>query len=698
MNLSSPIATGGRTFKMHAGRLEKLGIFTFEDLILHLPSRYEDYSIISKIGVVQDGETVTVQGIVKTSKNQYLRGKRIKTIQKVEIGDDTGSLELVWFNQPYIIKSMTVGSYLSASGRIDISVRTKSIKSPTYEILYGPQTNSIHTGRLIPVYPETKGITSKWLRRQIYNILEQSENNLSEYLPENLIEENNFMHYPHAIKEVHFPKSHDNAKKAKERLAFDELLLFQLAANKRRTAWKTKKLVKPFKVNLYKKDLEKLIKSLPFTLTQSQQNSIDDILNDLSSSTPMNRLLQGDVGSGKTIVAAVAMYISFLNGFQSVLMAPTEILAIQHYETLSKLLSPFNIKVGLVTSSKKNIKYKEVSIKNEEKDKSIHNTKNLILDTDVLVGTHSVLSDKINFTNLGFIAIDEQQRFGVAQRGIMRKKNENAHLLTMTATPIPRTVALTLYGDLDLSYLKDMPKGRVRIKTWLVPPEKRNPGYAWIRKQIIQTNSQAFIICPFIEESESMNTIKAAKQEYERLTNEVFPDLKIGLLHGKMKSTEKTEILNKFRIGDFDILVATPVVEVGIDIPNATIMIIEAAERFGLAQLHQMRGRVGRGEKESYCLLFTDSDNAQNSRRLKGMETLYSGASLAELDLKLRGPGNMYGTTQHGIPNLKAASFSDPELLQKAKHVADKLFPVLSSYPKLADKVDKTTKQIVSPD
>ncbi|HSW47740.1 MAG TPA: ATP-dependent DNA helicase RecG [Candidatus Saccharimonadales bacterium] len=673
MNLQSPITTGGRNLKMYATRLENLGIFTFEDFLMHLPARYEDYSIVSKINQVQNGETVTIQGQVVDVKNQYLRGGRIRTYQKAIVTDDTGEIQLLWFNQPFLIKSIPIGAKISVSGRVETTARTKSIKSPVFEILFDDK--NIHTGRLIPVYPETKGITSKWLRRQIYNILSQFENELIEYLPTKVLSENKFPEYAKAIKEVHFPTSLEKAEIARSRLGFDELLFLQLAANKRRGAWRKKTIGNLFKIAEYEKDLDKLIGSLPFTLTDSQINALNEIKKDLNSNKPMNRLLQGDVGSGKTVVAAIAMYLAHLNGFQSVLMAPTEILAQQHFKTIDQFLSKFGLRVKLVTS----------------------NTK-LTEEFDILVGTHSVLSEKIKFSNLGLIVIDEQQRFGVQQRSVIREKGKNPHLLTMTATPIPRTVALTMYGDLDLSYLRDMPKNRLRIKTWLVPPEKREPGYEWIRKQIIETKSQVFVICPFIEQSESMQTIKAASKEYERLRKEVFPDLKLGLLHGKLKGREKTEVLNKFRDGEFDILVATPVVEVGIDIPNATIIMIEAAERFGLAQLHQLRGRVGRGDKQSYCLLFTDNETAQTSTRLKGMESLYSGAELAELDLKIRGMGNMYGTAQHGIPSLKAASFSDTNLIIKAKNEADKLFPVLSKYPMLEKKVDDITVEVVSPD
>ncbi len=674
MNLQSPVTTGGRSLKMYSSRLEKLGIITFEDLLLYLPVRYEDYSIISKIDEIQEGEVATIKGKILDIKNQYLRGKRIKTIQRAIVSDETGQLDLVWFNQPFLIKSILPGNMISVSGRVGITGRKKSINSPAYEIIYDT-SNSLHTGRLVPVYSETKGLSSKWLRRQIHNTIKEFEEELIEYLPTDLLKRNHFLGIREAIKEAHFPRNTEEAQKARERLAFDELFLIQLASIKRRQDWKIKKKGHKLEVTKYQKLITEFILSLPFTLTSSQAKAVDEILQDLSFGNPMNRLLQGDVGSGKTIVGTIAMYLAHLNGYQTVLMAPTEILAQQHYETISNLLSPQNIKVDLVTGSKK-----------------------ISGNSDILVGTHAVLSEKIKFNKLGLIIIDEQQRFGVEQRSIIRDKGENPHLLTMTATPIPRTVALTMYGDLDLSYLKEMPKNRKPIKTWLVPVVKRNAAYDWISKQIKDTSSQAFIICPFIEDSESMTTVKAAKSEYEKLRDKVFTDLSLGLLHGKLKSKEKDDVLSDFRSKKFDVLVATPVVEVGIDIPNATIMMIEGAERFGLAQLHQLRGRVGRGDKQSYCLLFTDQEYAMNSKRLKGMETLYSGAELAELDLKLRGPGNMYGTSQHGIPKLKAASFSDINLIQRAKHEADRILMDLEKYPKLAKKVESITLENVSPD
>jgi ATP-dependent DNA helicase RecG len=675
MNLQSPITSGNRALKMYSGRLANLNIFTYEDFLFHLPSRYQDFSIFSKISEVQEGETVTIKGQVLQVKNQYLRGNRIKTIQKALITDGTGKIELLWFNQPYLTKTLKEGSTVSLSGRVERTRNGFSINSPEYEVLFGEGATAIHTARLVPIYPETKGVSSKWLRRQIYNILSEFGDKIIDPLPDELQKRHGFMGLKKALEQVHFPTTIAEAQKARERLGFDELFLIQLAANKRRMEWNETKKTNPIYIEKYKKNIDSFTRSLPFTLTDSQNKAIDEIFSDISKVKPMNRLLQGDVGSGKTVVAAIAMYASYLNGFQSVLMAPTEILASQHFKTIENLLTPLGVRVKIVTGSKK-----------------------LTDAFDILVGTHAVLSEKIVFDNLSLVVIDEQQRFGVAQRGIIRGKGASPHLLTMTATPIPRTVALTMYGDLDLSYLRELPQDRKRVKTWLVPPEKRLPAYEWIRKQINETKSQAFIICPFIEESESMQTVKAAKVEYEKLKQEIFPDLRLDILHGKLKGKEKEEVLTRFRHGDFDILVATPVVEVGIDIPNSTIIMIEASERFGLAQLHQLRGRVGRGEKQSFCLLFTDTEKGQNSQRLKGMETLHSGAELAELDLKLRGPGDMYGTNQHGIPKLKAATFADTILIQRAKHEADRIFPQIIRFPELLKKINTLSIQKVSPD
>ncbi len=726
INLQTPIVDAGRNFKMLAKKLDKLDIHTLSDLLYHLPSRYDDFSIISSINRLRIGEVVTIRGTVEEMKNEYT--KRFKKLQRAKVSDSTGVLEVVWFNQPFLTRVIQKGDTISLSGRIEWQNRKKALISPDYEIL----TNNlapIHTGRLVPVYPETKGLTSKWLRRQVYNLLQENLQAFEEFLPQEILESFELYVYSKALEQVHFPDSLEIASKARHRLAFDEVFLLQLAAKKRKEEWRKKLKGLSFKIAEFQNQVEAFWNKLPFELTGAQRRSINEIFADLAKDKPMNRLLEGDVGSGKTVVAAISMYVAHLNGYQSVLMAPTEILAQQHYATISKLLEPLGVNISLATGSKKinhviarnphQAETKQSSLsRHPELDsgskkkmpKQVRHDMDKIATPaegevrndekafDILVGTHAVLSENINFDRLGLVIIDEQQRFGVEQRSILRGKGENPHLLTMTATPIPRTVALTLYGDLELSLLDEMPKGRQKIKTWLVPQEKREAGYKWISDKILKEKDQVFIVCPFIEESESMQTIKAATKEFEILKKDIFPNLKLGLLHGKMKSKEKDAVLEEFRKGDINILVATPVVEVGIDIPNATIIVIEASERFGLSQLHQLRGRVGRGDKASFCLLFTESKTPQSISRLKALEVTHNGAELAELDLKLRGAGELYGTLQHGRKWLKIASFSDLSLIQATRHEAEKIFPDLSKYPLLLEKVQELNIRQASPD
>lgn len=683
MTLQTPLTEAGRIYKMYASRLVKLNIFTLEDLVYHFPFRYDNFALSSHIAEAQPGETVTIQGQVLSLDNIYTR--RGKRIQKATVTDDTGSIEVVWYNQPYITKYLQVNDTVALSGKIDTFGRKHVMTSPQYELV-NEENQTLHTGRLVPVYPETKGVTSKWLRRQADKLLHEFGNEIKEYLPTELLAKYGYPSLLEAVRRIHFPETLEEADRARQRLGFDELLLIQLKAQQRRINWEKELVGQKFNIARFKQELDTFTNSLPFTLTQSQTHAVDEILQDVGKDKPMNRLLQGDVGSGKTIVGAFIMYIAHLNGFQSVLMAPTEILAQQHFETIRRFLEPFGLKTALATGSRKTVKTVNI---NADQDESTF---------DILVGTHAVLNKKITFSNLGLVVIDEQQRFGVEQRTIIREKGNNPHFLTMTATPIPRTVALTMYGDLDISYLSDMPKGRKIIKTWLVPKEKRDGAYDWIRKQVKELDSQIFIICPFIEESENMTTVKAATVEFERLSKDVFPDLRLGMLHGKMKAKQKDQMLDAFRNKAFDILVATPVVEVGIDIPNATVIMIEAAERFGLAQLHQLRGRVGRGEKQSYCLLFTESPSPQTFTRLKSMESKHNGAELAELDLKLRGPGDIFGTAQSGLPKLKVATFHDFALVQRTKQEAKELFDQLDQHPKLAEKVREITVERVSPD
>lgn len=695
ITLNTPISQAGRIFKMYSGRLAKLDIFTLEDLLYHLPFRYDDFSLISGIAQVQPGETVTIQGQVLSMENIYTRN--FKKIQKAIVNDMTGSIEAVWYNQQFLTKYIKVNDNISLSGKAELFNNKLVLTSPEYELInnaLSSATNSatLHTGRLVPVYPETKGVSSKWLRRQIFKLL-QEITDLPDFIPSSVLSKYGYSSLIEALKKVHFPDTLQQSANARERLAFNELLLIQLKSKQRKAEWEKDIRSHKLQVTSYKSQIHNFIRSLPFELTPSQEKSINEVFEDVTKDKPMNRLLQGDVGSGKTIVGTIAMYLAFLNGYQSVLMAPTEILAQQHFDTVKKFTEPFGIKVALATGSKR------VGIKNIESGMRKQKYTDKSAPTpDILIGTHAVLHDKIVLEKLGLVIIDEQQRFGVEQRSLIRNKGKNPHFLTMTATPIPRTVALTMYGDLDLSYLSDMPKGRTIIKTWLVPPEKREGAYNWIKKQVMELDSQIFIICPFIEESENMQTVKAATVEYEHLKKAIFPDLKLSLLHGRMKTKEKDEVLTGFRNRKADILVATPVVEVGIDIPNATVILIEAAERFGLAQLHQLRGRVGRGDKQSYCLLFTESPSQHTYTRLKALETKHNGAELAELDLKLRGPGDIFGTAQSGLPKLKVATFSDLDLIRKAKIEADNLYTGLDNFTQLRDKLNEITIKKVSPD
>ena len=668
-DLSSPVVSAGGIYKRYANSLKKLGIDKFSDFLYHIPFRYEDYSIVSNVGNLQEGETVTIRGNISDLKNQYTR--RFRTLQKAKIADKTGAIDVIWFNQPFLLKTFKTGDSISISGKVERQVNDFILKSPDYEM---DGEELIHTGRLVPIYPETRGVSSRWIRRQVFFLLKENKA-VKDFLPEKIKKENELLSLADSLQTIHFPKNLNDVGSAKKRLSFDELFLLQLSALERKKEWaKNLKGIK-FDVKSYKEKIEQFISSLPFELTSAQKKALQEILDDLSKNKPMNRLLEGDVGSGKTVVATVAMYLAFLNGLKSIIMAPTEILANQHYQTLSTLLSKFGVKVDLQTANKK------LSEK---------------ASFDILVGTHAVLFGKRSFKKVGLVVIDEQQRFGVEQRSLLRAKGQNPHVLTMTATPIPRTVALALYGDLDLSLLDEMPKGRKVVKTWLVPAIKREGAYTWIEKQIKENKSQAFIICPFIEESESMVSVKAATKEFERLRKEVFPNLTLGLLHGRMKTKEKDDVLHKFQKGILDILVSTPVVEVGIDIPGASIIVIEAADRFGLAQLHQLRGRVGRRGQDAYCLLF--SENQTSGARLKYMEQTNIGSVLAEYDLKIRGAGEIYGTAQHGMKFLKIASFSDLDLIKKTKDAAEEIVDNLTDYPILKQKVSEINTASVSPD
>lgn len=701
MDLKTPLKELSPVFRMKAKLLTKLGIEIVEDLLLYAPFRYEDSSLTSKINILQAGESITIKGAVMQTSNIFTR-KRGLTMQKVTVDDGTGRIDCIFFNQKFILNNIHKDDFLSASGRVQIFGRKKSLIVKNYEVLEDLNSVPIHTGRIVPVYSQTQGLSAKWIRGRIKFILDKIS--LEEYLPQPVIKQNNLMPFEAALNAIHFPRNFSDAESAVKRLSFDELFQKHLASLKRKKEWEEKQKGTPFEIEKYLIKIDELIKDLSFELTSSQKKALAEICEDLKKSIPMNRLLEGDVGSGKTIVATIAMYLAYLNGFQSALMAPTEILANQHFETIRTILEPFGVQVQLFTGSRKPAKTKDSKLKTEKKD---HRSEVLgpMSTFNIAIGTHALIQSKVSFEKLGLVVIDEQQRFGVEQRAIIREKGKNPHLVTMTATPIPRTIFLTIYADLSLSVLSEMPKGRKKIKTWLVPEEKRENAYKWIEKKVTpdligvkKEKSQVFIVCPFIEPSETLNTVKAAKEEFDRLKKDIFPNSKLGLLHGRMKSQEKEKCVQDFREGKINILVATPVIEVGIDIPTADIIVIEAAERFGLAQLHQLRGRVGRGEKESFCLLFSGSNSDKTKERLTLLQTLNDGTKLAEADLKLRGPGEMFGTMQHGIPGLKIASFSDYELIKKSREAAEEIFPNLSSYPNLIQKVEETNIPKISRD
>lgn len=658
----------------YAKKLARLGVHTIKDLLYHFPRRYDDYSQLKTVSQLLFGEEVTLLLTVCEAKTRDTH-RGIK-VTNVLLADPTGTIQATFFNQPFLQQQFKSGRRIVISGRVEQDLGRLTFKHPEWEPL---SKELLHTARVVPVYPLTEGITNRWLRRLIYSVVEFWAPRLSDPLPASLRDKENLSDLTSALREIHFPTSFDKMQAARRRLAFEEFLCIQIGVLRQRRKWRAQP-GKPLHVN--RQSVDGFISSLPFKLTGAQQRALDEILGDISQSQPMSRLLQGDVGSGKTVVAAAAMQVAVDNGTQAAVMAPTEILAEQHYNTLKKLFGD-RLQVALLTGS----------LKNREKGKVREQLASG--DIDIAVGTHALIQPDVDFKNLGLAVIDEQHRFGVEQRGTIRAKGYSPHILVMSATPIPRTLALTVYGDLDLSIIDEMPPGRQEIKTKWQEPRERERSYAFIRTQI-QQGRQAFVICPLIEESEVIDA-KAAVEEYEHLRKTVYPDLRVGLIHGKLKAGEKEEVMNGFRDHQIDILVATSVVEVGIDVPNATVMLIEGADRFGLAQLHQFRGRVGRGEHQSYCLLLAEKTGAASDERLKVIETSQDGFRLATEDLKLRGPGEFFGTRQSGLPDLKIAKLSDVKFLEQARETAQDLFSrdpdlKLPEHHLLADKVNEFWK------
>lgn len=637
-----------------ADKMAKLGIFTIEDALLYFPRQFEDRSVEKEILYLKEGEKVAVKGKIEKIQNKKIRKL---DITEFVINDATATAKLIFFNKAYLKNTFRVGDIVKVFGTVKID-KFGNIEMNNCEIEYEKTSKNI--GIIIPVYPLTNGVNNKEVMGVIRNIFDTSEVMIEEYMPQRIIREYGLCDINFAIRNMHFPVKKNNIKIAMYRLIFEELLFMQLGLFSIKGGNKVSKGISFEK----KKDLDEIEKRLPFRLTKAQKKAYQDILNDMSSSKVMNRLIQGDVGSGKTVIAQLALANAVLNGYQGAYMAPTEILAKQHYESFTSFFRETDMNVSLLTGSttKKNSKDILEKLKNG--------------DIDIIIGTHALLEDKVEFNNLGLVITDEQHRFGVRQRAKLTTKSISPDVLVMTATPIPRTLALILYGDLDISIIDELPPGRKPIETISIEKKNRESLYRNNIRKEIEKGHQIYVVCPLVEESEVLD-VQSATEVYEELQNIYFSDLKVGLLHGKMKASEKDDIMDKFKNHEIDILVSTTVIEVGVNIPNATVMIIENAERFGLAQLHQLRGRVGRGSSKSFCILIYDSKSDVCRKRMGIMEESNDGFKISEKDLEIRGPGDFFGTRQHGLPELKVANlFKHIKILKIAQAEARKIYAV----------------------
>lgn len=684
--------------------LKKLGLLTVENLLEHFPYRYEDPADFKKIADILSGEKVRIAG--RVTKIEFEQTwKRKLNVAKAIIEDDSGKVEAVWFRQPYIAKMLPEGSTAIFSGKVGIRSGKYYIANPLYAFI--PQNALEEFSRkesgLYPLYSTSAGISSLWVQKHVEKILRESE--IPEFLPESIVKKYNLPERKNALLLIHFPRNTAHAEAAKKRLAFEKVFLLQVSRMKRKQELKN---ASGFKIDNTEKLKKEFLGLLSFAPTVSQLKAMEDVEKDFASGSPMNRLLEGDVGSGKTAVAAFAAYLIAKNGAQTTYMAPTEILARQHFENFFNLLGQSNIKVGLLTSS---ISEKFPSKINPKLPTHISKAQLLKWaregEIQILIGTHSLIEKKVEFKNLWLAMVDEQHRFGVDQRSkLFRKTASSPHFLSMSATPIPRTLALSIYADLDISLISELPPGRKQIETKIVPPKERDIAYSFIRQKL-NDGEQAFVICPRIQKSDKETILKlemkSVKEEYERLKN-IFPEFsaksgsasdgEIGIMHGKLLPKEKEQTMKNFREGKTKILVSTSVIEVGVDVPNATVMMIEGVERFGLAQMHQFRGRVGRSEKQSYCFIFPNSYSENSRRRLKALIDAKSGFELAEYDLEFRGAGELTGKNQWGVSDIGMEALKNLKMVEAARTEARGIIEnnLLTKYPLLQEKINNIEK------
>ncbi len=654
-------------------KLSKLGIFTVMDLIEHFPRDYDDRSNFRKTDEVVLNEENTVKGIISVKPELLKKGEF--QIVRAKIYDDKGILEAVWFNQPYLKNTLKVGKEYIFTGKAVLKYNSIQLVSPDFEI-FG-EKELLSSGRIVPVYALTAGLSQKVLRSLIKSVIDETIEQIDEFIPERIRKKYKLCGRKFAVFNIHFPENDESFFAARKRLVFEELFLLQTKLLMIKGFMKKKECG----IFIENFDTFDIRKAFPFKLTESQEKVFSEIILDLKKNIAMNRLIQGDVGSGKTAIAMMVSYIMAKNGFQTVLMAPTDVLANQHFESFSNIFTNLGIKCVFLSGG----------LKKSEKRRAYESIELGV--ADIIIGTHAVIQDAVKYNNLGLVITDEQHRFGVRQRGKLAQKGDNPHILVMTATPIPRTLALILYGDLDISIIDKLPPGRQKIDTSFVNSSYYERIYNFIGKEI-QKGRQVYIICPTIENGEK-NELKAVEEYSEKLRAEVFPNYRVECIHGKFKADYKNYIMEEFSNNNIDILVSTTVIEVGINVPNATVMLIENAERFGLAQLHQLRGRVGRGSEKSYCILVSDSKNKTAKERMKIMTKSNDGFEISEKDLNLRGPGDFFGTRQHGIPELKIANlYKDIEILRLVQKASEELYiddPTLEKEEnkKLSDEIER---------